>query len=100
MGPTAHRRNARGPRDRQAFEHVRMQAGVLFAAGRSQAHVARQNTSRWRAILIFCRPPCGTVHLETPCGACRPLKSSRRLERAHFDAACARARLRQIISRL
>ena len=32
---------ATGPRDRQAFEHVRMQAGALFAAGRSQAHVAR-----------------------------------------------------------
>jgi transposase len=55
MRPTAYRRNARGLRDRQAFEHVRMQAGALFAAGRSQAQVAhqlgvaRQNVSRWHA---------------------------------------------------
>jgi transposase len=55
MRPTAYRRNARGPRDRQAFEKVRMQAGALFAAGRSQAEVARtlgvvrQNVSRWHA---------------------------------------------------
>jgi transposase-like protein len=55
MRPTAYRRNARGPRDRQAFEHIRMQAGALFAAGRSQAQVARQlgvvrqNVSRWHA---------------------------------------------------
>jgi transposase len=55
MRPTAYRRNARGLRDRQAFEGVRMQAGALFAAGRSQAQVARQlgvarqNVSRWRA---------------------------------------------------
>ena len=55
MRPTAYRRNARGLRDRQAFEHVRMQAGALFAAGRSQAEVAhqlgvaRQNVSRWHA---------------------------------------------------
>src|SRR6266511_1981009 len=56
MRPTAYRRNARGLRDRQAFEHVRMQAGALFAAGRSQAQVAhqlgvaRQNASRWHAL--------------------------------------------------
>ncbi len=55
MKPIAYRRNARGPRDRQAFEGVRMQAGALFAAGRSQAEVARQlgvarqNVSRWHA---------------------------------------------------
>jgi len=55
MRPTAYRRNARGPRDRQAFEAVRMQAGTLFAAGHSQAEVARQlgvarqNVSRWHA---------------------------------------------------
>jgi transposase len=55
MRPTAYRRNARGPRDRQAFEQVRMQAGALFAAGRSQGEVARQlgvarqNVSRWHA---------------------------------------------------
>jgi transposase len=55
MRPTAYRRNARGPCDRQAFEGVRMQAGALFAAGRSQAQVARQlgvvcqNVSRWHA---------------------------------------------------
>ncbi len=55
MRPTTYRRNARGLRDRQAFEHVRMQAGALFAAGRSQAEVARdlgvsrQNASRWHA---------------------------------------------------
>jgi transposase len=55
MRPTAYRRNARGLRDRQAFEHIRMQAGELFAAGRSQAEVAhelgvaRQNVSRWHA---------------------------------------------------
>ena len=53
MRPTAYRRNARGLRDRQAFEAVRMQAGALFAAGHSQAEVARQlgiarqNVSRW-----------------------------------------------------
>jgi transposase len=55
MKPTAYRRNARGLRDRQAFEAVRMQAGALFAAGRAQAEVAhqlgvaRQNVSRWHA---------------------------------------------------
>jgi transposase len=55
MRPTAYRRNARGLRDRQAFEGVRMQAGALFAAGRSQAQVAhqlgvaRQVVSRWHA---------------------------------------------------
>jgi transposase len=43
------------PRDRQASEHIRMQAGALFAAGHSQAQVARQlgvarqNVSRWHA---------------------------------------------------
>ena len=42
MRPTAYRRNARGLRDRQAFERVRLQAGELFAVGRSQAVVARQ----------------------------------------------------------
>jgi len=56
MRPTAYRRNARGLRDRQAFEHIRMQAGALFAVGRSQAEVAhqlgvaRQNASRWHAL--------------------------------------------------
>jgi transposase len=55
MRPTAYRRNARGLRDRQAFEGVRMQAGALLAAGHSQAEVARtlgvarQNVSRWHA---------------------------------------------------
>ena len=55
MRPTAYRRNARGLRDRQAFEGVRMQAGALFAAGHPQAEVARklgvagQNVSRWHA---------------------------------------------------
>jgi transposase len=55
MRPTAYRRNARGLRDRQAFEQIRMQAGALFATGRSQAEVARtlgvarQNVSRWHA---------------------------------------------------
>jgi transposase len=55
MRPTAYRRNARGLRDRQAFEHVRLQAGELFAAGSSQAQVAhqlgvaRQVVSRWHA---------------------------------------------------
>jgi hypothetical protein len=38
----AYRRNARGPRDRQAFERIRLDAGELFAAGRSQAEVAHQ----------------------------------------------------------
>jgi transposase len=53
MRPTVYRRNARGLRDRQAFEGVRMQAGALFALGHSQAEVARtlgvarQNVSRW-----------------------------------------------------
>ncbi len=56
MRPTAYRRNARGLRDRQAFEGVRMQAGALFATGHSQAEVARtlgvarQNVSRWHAL--------------------------------------------------
>jgi transposase len=56
MRPTAYRRNARGLRDRQAFEHLRMQAGALFGAGHSQAEVARklgvarQNVSRWHAL--------------------------------------------------
>jgi transposase len=56
MRPTAYRRNARGLRDRQAFERVRLEAGELFAAGRSQAEVARQlgvsrqNASRWHAL--------------------------------------------------
>jgi transposase len=56
MRPTAYRRNARGLRDRQAFERVRMQVGVLFAAGHTQAEaartlgVARQNVSRWHAL--------------------------------------------------
>jgi transposase len=55
MRPTVYRRNARGLRDRQAFEVVRMQAGALFAAGHSQAQVAhqlgvaRQVVSRWHA---------------------------------------------------
>jgi transposase len=55
MRPTAYRRSARGLRDRQAFEGVRMHAGELFAAGHSQAQVARQlsvarqNVSRWHA---------------------------------------------------
>jgi transposase len=55
MRPTAYRRNARGPRDRQAFEDVRLQAGALFATGHAQAEVARQlgvarqNVSRWHA---------------------------------------------------
>jgi transposase len=55
MRPTAYRRNARGLRDRLAFEGVRMQAGALFAAGQSQAEVARklgvarQVVSRWHA---------------------------------------------------
>ena len=55
MRPTAYRRNARGLRDRQAFEHIRMQAGALFAAGHTQAQVARtlgvarQVVSRWHA---------------------------------------------------
>jgi transposase len=56
MRPTAYRRNARGLRDRQGFEGVRMQAGALFAAGHTQAKVAhtlgvaRQNVSRWHAL--------------------------------------------------
>jgi transposase-like protein len=44
MRPTVYRRNARGLRDRQAFEAVRMQAGVARQLG-----VARQNVSRWHA---------------------------------------------------
>src|SRR4029450_5591783 len=56
MRPTAYRRNARGLRDRQAFEGVRMQAGQLFAAGHTQAEVARtlgvahQKVSRWHTL--------------------------------------------------
>src|SRR5512132_4501985 len=53
MRSTAYRGNARGLCDRQAFERIRLQAGELFAAGRSQAEVAhqlgvsRENVSRW-----------------------------------------------------
>jgi transposase len=56
MRPTAYRRNARGLGDRQAFEGIRLQAGALFAAGHTQAEVARtlgvarQNVSRWHAL--------------------------------------------------
>jgi transposase len=56
MRPTAYRRNARGLRDRHAFEGVRLRAGALLAAGHSQAEVvrklgvARQNVSRWHAL--------------------------------------------------
>jgi hypothetical protein len=46
MRPTAYRRNARGLRDRQALEAVRMQAGALFAAGHSQAQVCTASTRR------------------------------------------------------
>jgi transposase len=55
MRPTAYRRNARGLRDRQAFQRVRLRAGELFATGHAQAEVARtlgvsrQNVSRWHA---------------------------------------------------
>ena len=55
MRPTAYRRSARGVRDRQALESVRLQAGALFDHGRSQAEVARelgvakQVVSRWHA---------------------------------------------------
>src|SRR4029450_12227255 len=55
MSPPAYRRNARGLRDRQAFEGVRLQAGALFAAGHAQAQVARQlggarqTVARWPA---------------------------------------------------
>jgi hypothetical protein len=73
MRPTAYRRNARGLRDRQAFEHVRMQAGALFAAGHSQAQVARQlgvarqNVGCWRTPMASRgrpprRPPRVTGH--------------------------------------
>jgi Winged helix-turn helix len=54
-GAPANRPTAATPwfRDRQAFERIHLQAGALFAAGRSQiegAHqlgVSRQNVSRW-----------------------------------------------------
>ena len=55
MRPTAYRRSARGVRDRQALESVRLQAGALFDHGRSQAEaarelgVAKQVVSRWHA---------------------------------------------------
>src|SRR5437773_10339645 len=54
MRPTAYRRNARGLRDRQAFEGVRMQAGELFAAGHTQSEVART--------LWFARQNVGRLH--------------------------------------
>jgi transposase len=70
MRPTAYRRNAHGLRDRQAFERIRLQAGELFAAGRSQAEVARDLgvapaecqplaclLARWRAGRIAQRRP-------------------------------------------
>lgn len=53
MRPTAYRRNARGRRDREALEGVRLQAAELFTAGHTQAQVARalgvsrQHVSRW-----------------------------------------------------
>ena len=60
MRPTAYRRNARGLRDRQAFERIRLRAGELFAAGRSQAEVARQ---------LFGRTPRRSAADEFPCNA-------------------------------
>jgi transposase len=72
MRPTAYRRNARGLRDRQVFEHIRMQAGQLFAAGRSQAEVARtlgvarQNVSRWQP--RWCQGGGQTLHPAGPTG--------------------------------
>jgi hypothetical protein len=57
MRPTAYRRNARGLRDRQVFEGVRMRAGALFAAGHSQAEVAR--TSVWPAKTSAAGKPTG-----------------------------------------
>jgi hypothetical protein len=55
MRPTAYRRKARGLRDRQAFERIRLQAGPLLAVDHAQAEVARtpgvarRNVSRWHA---------------------------------------------------
>jgi len=45
MGPTAYRRNTRGLRDRQAFEHVRMQAGALVAEVARRLGIARQTSA-------------------------------------------------------
>jgi hypothetical protein len=71
MRPTAYRRNARSPRDRQAFEDVRMQAGQLFAAatpkprspassaspGRTSAAGAPAGaTAGWRRCTALARP--------------------------------------------
>jgi hypothetical protein len=47
MRPTAYRRNARGLRDRQAFEHVRMQAGALRAVERDERAIARWVAEDW-----------------------------------------------------
>jgi transposase len=85
MRPTAYRRNARRLRDRQAFEQVRMQAGALFATGRSQAQVARelgvarQNVSRWHARWL-------AGGLEALCSA-GPTGSAPRLSQTHLAAS-------------
>jgi hypothetical protein len=43
---SADRGNARGRRDRLAFERIRMQAGALFAAGHAHAEVPTRRTPR------------------------------------------------------
>jgi hypothetical protein len=56
MTPTAYRRNARGLRDGQAFERIRLQAGELLppAAPKPRSPTTsvspRQNVSRWHAL--------------------------------------------------
>lgn len=88
MRPTAYRRNARGPRDRQVFEQVRMQAGALFAAGHSQAEVARtlgvarQNVSRWHA-----RWRAGGLNALCSAGPTGPTPRLSDSERAAIDQA-------------
>jgi hypothetical protein len=86
MRPTAYRRNARGLRDRQAFEGVRMQAGTLFAACHTQAEVANQ--LGWLAKSSAAGTPAGNPAGCRRCAApARPGRPRRRGRRAHAQRA-------------
>jgi len=47
MRPTVYRRNARGPRDRQAFEDVRLQRPARRAVERDEQAIARWVAEDW-----------------------------------------------------
>jgi hypothetical protein len=80
-------------RDRQALEHIRMQAGALFATGRSQAEVARtlgvagQNVSRWLARWVAEDWPQDPPQRPPPTGGDRVLGRVGRLPAAVTAAA-------------